>query len=131
MRTAFDLDQFGGRMDLVFTELMHTVRTGCTAWETVFGTPFWDYLAADPATVASFDASMARSTRTAAAIAYDWSGMRHVIDIGGRIGAPHRAAHPLARYTGRTRAGPPVLCRVARRVQTRPKRVVSPLTVFS
>lgn len=87
MREMFDLDGFGGRMDLVFTELMHTVRTGRPAWETVFGAPFWDYLAAEPAMAASFDATMAGSTRTTAAAAYDWSGVRHVVDVGGGTGA--------------------------------------------
>jgi hypothetical protein len=87
MRMMFDLDEFGGRMDLVFTELMHTVRTGRPAWETVFGVPFWDYLAADRAVAASFDATMAGSTRTAAGAAYDWSGVRHVVDVGGGTGA--------------------------------------------
>jgi SAM-dependent methyltransferase len=87
MRMMFDLDEFGGRMDLVFTELMYTVRTGRPAWETAFGAPFWNHLAADPAMAASFDASMAGSTRTAAATAYDWSGVRHVIDVGGGTGA--------------------------------------------
>jgi hypothetical protein len=42
MRAMFDLNEFGGRMDLVFTELMHTVRTGRPAWEAAFGVPFWD-----------------------------------------------------------------------------------------
>ncbi len=87
MRTMFDLDEFGGRMDLVFTHLIHTVRTGQPAWEAVFGAPFWDYLAADPALAASFDATMAGSTRTTAATAYDWSGVRHVVDVGGGTGA--------------------------------------------
>jgi hypothetical protein len=87
MRANFDLDGFGGRMDLVFTELMHTVRTGQPAWEAAFGTPFWEHLAADPAMAASFDATMAGSTRTAAAAAYDWSGVRHVVDVGGGTGA--------------------------------------------
>lgn len=87
MRTWFDLDGFGGRMDLAFTELMRTVRTGQPAWETVFGAPFWDYLAAHPAMAASFDATMAGSTRTMAATAVDWSGARHVVDVGGGTGA--------------------------------------------
>ena len=39
-----DLDGFGGRMDLAFTGLAHTVRTGEPAWEQVFGQPFWAYL---------------------------------------------------------------------------------------
>ncbi len=86
-RAMFDLNSFGGRMDLVFTELLHTVRTGRPAWEAAFGVPFWDYLAANPALSASFDATMAGSTRSAAATAYDWSGVRHVVDVGGGTGA--------------------------------------------
>jgi hypothetical protein len=87
MRRLFDLDEFGGRMDLAFTELMHTVRTGQPAWEAAFGAPFWNYLAANPAIAASFDATMAGSLRTTAATAYDWSGVRHVVDVGGGTGA--------------------------------------------
>jgi SAM-dependent methyltransferase len=87
IRMMFDLDEFGGRMDLAFTALMHTVRTGQPAWEAVFGAPFWDYLAADPAMASSFDATMAGSTRATAATAYDWSGARHVVDVGGGTGA--------------------------------------------
>jgi hypothetical protein len=86
-RAMVDLNEFGGRMDLVFTELLHTVRTGRPAWEAAFGAPFWDYLAANPALSASFDATMAESTRAAAAAAYDWSGVRHVVDVGGGTGA--------------------------------------------
>lgn len=37
MRLWLDLDEFGGRMDLAFTGLLHTVRTGERAWEAVFG----------------------------------------------------------------------------------------------
>jgi hypothetical protein len=87
MRPAFDLNEFGGRMDLVFTELLHTVRTGELAWQAAFGAPFWDHLAADPQLAASFDAAMAGSTRSAAASAYDWSGVHHVVDVGGGTGA--------------------------------------------
>jgi 2,7-dihydroxy-5-methyl-1-naphthoate 7-O-methyltransferase len=87
MRLWLDLDGFGGRMDLAFTALTHTVRTGGPAWETVFGAPFWDYLAADPAMAASFDATMARSTRMTALAGHDWSGVRHVVDVGGGTGA--------------------------------------------
>jgi 2,7-dihydroxy-5-methyl-1-naphthoate 7-O-methyltransferase len=86
-RIWFDLNEFGGRMDLAFTELMHTIRTGEPAWEAAFGAPFWDYLAADPAMAASFDRTMAGSLRTAAATHYDWSEVRHVVDVGGGTGA--------------------------------------------
>lgn len=44
MQMSFDLDGFGGRMDLAFTGLMGTVRTGQPAWEAVFGAPIWNDL---------------------------------------------------------------------------------------
>jgi 2,7-dihydroxy-5-methyl-1-naphthoate 7-O-methyltransferase len=82
-----DLDGFGGRMDLAFTGLAHTVRTGEPAWEQVFGQPFWAYLDAHPAISASFDAVMAVDAGNAAvAEAYDWSAVGHVADIGGGTG---------------------------------------------
>ncbi len=82
-----DLDGFGGRMDLAFTGLAHTVRTGEPAWEQVFGQPFWAYLDANPAISASFDAVMAVDAGNAAvAEGYDWSTVRHVADIGGGTG---------------------------------------------
>jgi hypothetical protein len=82
-----DLDGFGGRMDLAFTGLAHTVRTGEPAWEQVFGLPFWDYLDANPAISASFDATMAvDGGNSAVADHYDWTMVRHVADIGGGTG---------------------------------------------
>ena len=82
-----DLDGFGGRMDLAFTGLAHTVRTGEPAWEQVFGLPFWDYLDANPAIGASFDATMAvDGGNSAVADRYDWATVRHVADIGGGTG---------------------------------------------
>lgn len=89
MRTWLDLDGFGGRMDLAFTELLHTVRTGEPAWARVFGAPFWDHLAADPAMSASFDATMSAGSEYVAdaATGYDWSTATHVVDVGGGNGA--------------------------------------------
>jgi 2,7-dihydroxy-5-methyl-1-naphthoate 7-O-methyltransferase len=82
-----DLDGFGGRMDLAFTGLAHTVRTGEPAWERVFGQPFWAYLDANPAIGTSFDATMAVDAGSAAvADGYDWTTVRHVADIGGGTG---------------------------------------------
>jgi len=82
-----DLDGFGGRMDLAFTGLAHTVRTGQPAWEQVFGQPFWDYLDANPAISASFGATMAVDAGSAAMVAgYDWTGVRNVADVGGGTG---------------------------------------------
>jgi hypothetical protein len=98
MRAWLDLDGFGGRMDIAFTGLAHTglahtglahtVRTGEPAWETVFGQPFWSYLEANPPIGASFDALMASDAGYRAALAdgYDWTGIHHVIDVGGGTG---------------------------------------------
>ncbi|MDN3355575.1 methyltransferase [Actinomadura sp. DC4] len=88
MRAALDLGGFGGQMDLAFTGLLHTVRTGQPAWETVFGTSFWPYLAANPQMSASFDAQMARGADYVldAGRSHDWSGVRHVVDVGGGAG---------------------------------------------
>lgn len=89
MRTWLDLDGFGGQMDLAFTGLLGTVRTGEPAWPSIFGAPFWQHLAASPAMSASFDATMAAGEEyTADAVGgYDWSGAEHVVDVGGGTGA--------------------------------------------
>ncbi|HEY1623489.1 MAG TPA: methyltransferase [Streptosporangiaceae bacterium] len=83
-----DLDGFGGQMDLAFTGMAHTVRTGEPAWEQVFGLPFWQYLDENPAISASFDATMAVDSDYRAAIAdgFDWSAARHIADVGGGTG---------------------------------------------
>ena len=88
MRVSLDLEGFGGRMDLAFTGLLHTVRTGEPAWETVFGKPFWQYLADEPHIGASFDATMATGPEyfADAAAGPDWTNAKHVVDVGGGIG---------------------------------------------
>ncbi|MGW0667058.1 methyltransferase [Streptomyces sp. NPDC002746] len=104
LRRSLDLVGFGGTMDLAFTGLLHTVRTGEPAWESVFGAPFWPYLAARPELAASFDATMSAPDAfvTDAAQGYDWSGVRQVTDVGGGTGAllvELLAAHPGLRAT--------------------------------
>jgi hypothetical protein len=88
MRTWLDLDGFGGRMDLAFTGLLHTVRTGEPAWESVFGRPFWEYLDAEPAVASSFDEAMSVAPEHFADVltGHDWSSVRHVVDVGGGDG---------------------------------------------
>lgn len=104
MQVSLDLNGFGGQMDLAFTGLLHTVRTGQPAWESVFGAPFWAYLAADPAMSASFDAVMAAGPEylADAVRGYDWSDARHIVDVGGgagRLVAAVLDAYPTARAT--------------------------------
>lgn len=89
MHASLDLDGFGGRMDLAFTGLLHTVRTGEPAWEKVFGKPFWQYLADEPRIGAAFDATMAAGPEyfTDVATACDLTNATHVVDVGGGAGA--------------------------------------------
>ncbi len=89
MQVSLDLAGFGGQMDLAFTGILHTLRTGQPAWQTVFGAPFWQYLAANPQMSASFDATMAAGAEYVAddAGGYDWSAAKHVVDVGGGDGA--------------------------------------------
>ncbi|GAA4656041.1 methyltransferase [Arthrobacter cryoconiti] len=99
MRVQLDLTGFGGQMDLAFTGLLHTVRTGQPAWERVFGAPFWDFLGGDPVMSASFDATMTAGAEYLAddAQAFEWSSLRRIIDVGGGNGALLGAiisAHP-------------------------------------
>lgn len=88
MRAQLDLEAFGGRMDLVFTSLLHTVRTGEPAWPLVFGAPFWESLAADPVMGEGFDAVMSSDPAYVddRVGARDWSGADLVVDVGGGTG---------------------------------------------
>ncbi|MQA84528.1 MAG: methyltransferase [Streptosporangiales bacterium] len=104
MRVWLDLDGFGGQMDLAFTGLLHTVRTGQPAWEVVFGSPFWRHLADNPDMAASFDATMAAGPEYVvdAVSGYDWTRASHVVDVGGGTGAllaEVLQAHPDMRAT--------------------------------
>jgi 2,7-dihydroxy-5-methyl-1-naphthoate 7-O-methyltransferase len=76
-------------MDLAFTGLAHTLRTGEPAWAQVFGQPFWQYLDANPEISTAFDQTMAGGASYWAAIAdgFDWSATTHVVDVGGGTGA--------------------------------------------
>lgn len=104
MQVSLDLGGFGGQMDLAFTGLLHTVRTGHPAWDRVFGAPFWESLERNPPLGASFDAAMSAGQEyldddVAAA---DWTGCRHLVDVGGGTGALVAAvltAHPALRAT--------------------------------
>jgi len=74
--------------------LPDAVRTGGTAFEQLYGVPFYDYLAADPELGAAFHASMAAFSQTLSndvADVYDFSAARSVVDVGGGRGGLLRA----------------------------------------
>ena len=88
-RKWLDMNGAVGRGDLAFVELAHSVLTGQPAYPVRYGTPFWKDLACDPVLSASFDALMSHHLEldySGIAAAYDWAGLRHVVDVGGGSG---------------------------------------------
>ncbi|RJL27224.1 methyltransferase [Bailinhaonella thermotolerans] len=85
MRWAFRL-----RPDVdAWAEMEHTLRTGETAFDHVFGTDYWSHLAANPALQAQFRDSQRALTRLELQTLtrlYDWRGLRTVVDLGGNDG---------------------------------------------
>ena len=69
--------------------LLHTVRTGETAFDHAHGTGLFDYLAGHPEAAAVFNAGMAGNSPAHArlvAATYDFSEMSVVVDVGGGRG---------------------------------------------
>ena len=80
---------FGSHAYRAWGELLHTVMTGETAFDHVFGAHHFAYLAQHPDASAEFNASMtANSRRAASAVVavYDFSSAHTVVDIGGGHG---------------------------------------------
>ena len=72
-----------------WSQLQHSVRTGESAFEHVFGSPIFNYFARNPAAAAVFDAAMtSRGSMedSAIAAAYDFAH-RTVVDVGGGRGS--------------------------------------------
>jgi SAM-dependent methyltransferase len=70
-------------------DLMHTAKTGETAFEHVFKMPGFEYLAQHPHKERAFSAAMASVTRThnrAIVKTIPLSGARHIVDVGGAHG---------------------------------------------
>lgn len=85
----FDLTGIGGRMDLAYTALLESVRTGRAGYPLVSERTFWEDIAADPRLAASFDHLMegwAGRWVPAVVSHYDWPPGGHVMDVGGGTG---------------------------------------------
>ncbi|NUW34470.1 methyltransferase domain-containing protein [Nonomuraea sp. SMC257] len=88
-RAWHDLGEIVARADVGFTRLLDAVRTGRPTYADVYGRPFYDDLAAEPRLRESFESLMACDQHVAydaPTAAYDWSGVRHVCDVGGGTG---------------------------------------------
>jgi SAM-dependent methyltransferase len=72
-------------------DLLHSVKTGESAFDHVYGAEFFDYLAQNPDSQVTFDAAMSVGTDELfggpLAEAYDFSNVRRIIDVGGGNGS--------------------------------------------
>ncbi|QDY75172.1 methyltransferase [Streptomyces qinzhouensis] len=69
--------------------LHEAVRTGTTAFENQYGTPFYDYVATDREFGTAFNSSMAAASQALSndiAEAFDFSRAKSVVDVGGGRG---------------------------------------------
>jgi len=104
-KPLLDINRAGGRADLAFVELLHTITTGASAYAHRYGREFWADLDAQPALRQSFDAQMAwRSVDHAGQIAasFPWDRFTSVVDAGGGDGnllCAVLVAHPGVRGT--------------------------------
>ncbi len=90
-RRFLDLEGIGGRMAHAWGTLLDYVRTGQSAYATVFGRPFWEDLAAHPNIAADFDALMGPAGHGVPdfdiELAGGWERVRSMVDVGGGTGA--------------------------------------------
>ena len=86
-----DLDGIGGRMASTWGTLLNYVRTGQSAYQQVFGRPFWADLAAHPQIAAEFDQLIGPAGHGIPdfdiELAGGWDHIRTVADVGGGTGA--------------------------------------------
>src|SRR5437588_938706 len=69
--------------------LLHSIRTGLPAFNTAFGTGLFDYLQRDPKSADTFNNGMTDLSSMlayAVLLAYDFSGILSIIDVGGGEG---------------------------------------------
>jgi hypothetical protein len=80
----------GEEQDRCWDDLLETVRTGETAFDRLYGRPYFAYLGEHPEQAQIFDSAMTafggRETQ-AMLDAYDLSGVRTLADVGGGLGS--------------------------------------------
>jgi len=72
-----------------WAELLHTVTSGQPAFEHIFGTRYYDYMAQHPEAAAEWDYSMDQTARDwlgALAASYDFTPIQTLVDVGGGHG---------------------------------------------
>jgi SAM-dependent methyltransferase len=83
-----DLESMGGRMDLAYNGLLHSVRTGEVAYPVVHGRNFWEDLGFEVHRRFIDELMLVQSKMTSPQVAelYDWSAVTDVVDVGGGSG---------------------------------------------
>ena len=119
IRPLLDINSAGGRAELAFVELLHTVATGEPAYAHRYGSEFWTDRDARPQLRRSFDDQMNwrfRVQATQIAERYSWDRFDEVLDVGGGDGTVLAAilgVHP--RVRGRVLDLPPTVATAAER----------------
>ncbi len=104
-RAWLDIEGAVGRAELSALRLLDAVRRGRSAFPMLYGSGFWEDLAAQPALAESFDALMASRLRAeidGIVAGYEWGTLAQLVDVGGGNGtllAAILAAHPGLRGT--------------------------------
>ncbi len=94
------LDMAGGRAEMAFVELLHSVTTGRAGYSKHYGQDFWADLADHPRLRESFDRQMTHRFRDQIphlVAGYGWGRFPTIVDVGGGHGtllAAILAAHP-------------------------------------
>lgn len=87
--TLLDLNTAGGRAELAFVELAHSITTGEAAYPRRYGQDFWADLAENEGLRESFDRQMAiriREQIPQLVAGYDWARFSTIVDVGGGRG---------------------------------------------
>lgn len=94
---------FGRDHYRAYADLIPAVRAGTPAFPLTFGTDWWSHIIQHPQEAEIFHAAMgnlAQGIHAAAVAAYDLSGVRHLVDVGGGHG--YLATTILERYPNLT-----------------------------
>jgi 2,7-dihydroxy-5-methyl-1-naphthoate 7-O-methyltransferase len=90
-RLGLDLNGFGGRMAHAWSTLLKYVQTGAPGYNSIFGMPFWEDLAAHPEIGEQFDELMGPAGHGTPSADFEiegrWESVRSVVDVGGGTGA--------------------------------------------
>jgi O-methyltransferase domain len=89
MTPWLDMEGGLGRSDMALSGLLQVARTGRPVYESMFGRTFWEDLDADPARKKAFEAMVEVQLSVLVdeiTTDYDWSDVRHVVDVGGGTG---------------------------------------------